>query len=212
MTTGNGEAATRGIFAFRSRIGPLSPTSRATPRGSPAPHPDEGWKASRHITLRLRTARRDWRRSGRGRLPAASARRRRRRPPRSRRTPAAGGFSLRSSADTSGSPRSKVVSTVNRSGLVGGSDSRAVPQGAPVTTLVDDRCVRHARRRGGEVDGFADCGVMRRLHEPAVAFAGMSRRRRVGHGTADRGVRCGVRTFGITALSPMVFMNTRAWP
>ena len=27
-----------------------------------------------------------------------------------------------------------------------------------------------------------------------------------------RGVRCGVRSFGITALSPMGFMNTRAWP
>ena len=33
-----------------------------------------------------------------------------------------------------------------------------------------------------------------------------------GRKTRALGVRCGVRTFGITALSPMVFMNTRAWP
>ena len=41
ITTGNGAAATRGIFAFSSRIGPLSPTSRATPRGPPASRPDD---------------------------------------------------------------------------------------------------------------------------------------------------------------------------
>jgi hypothetical protein len=37
MTTRNGAAATRGIFSFSSRIGGLSPTSRAAPRGSPPP-------------------------------------------------------------------------------------------------------------------------------------------------------------------------------
>ena len=43
-TTGKGDVATRGISAFSSRIGPLSPTSRATPRGPSAP-----LRASRHI-------------------------------------------------------------------------------------------------------------------------------------------------------------------
>ena len=38
------------------------------------------------------------------------------------------------------------------------------------------------------------------------------RPRRTRRMTPMRGVRCGVRTFGIAALSPMVFMNTRAWP
>ena len=71
MTTGNGEPAMRGIRSRSSRIAPLSPTSRATPRG--------GTPASRHIIRPGRGRRRARpapRRSGRGPRRAATARRR----------------------------------------------------------------------------------------------------------------------------------------